>query len=80
MQVEAMHGCLEPITNQTMCSWHGNTILLSFSATVSDDEAMDKLGYNVTVSITNVTTQGPPATGKTSVIDLAMGRPPAGPS
>ena len=38
---------------------------------------MDKLGYNVTVSISNVTTQGPPATGKTSVIDLAMGRPPA---
>ena len=36
---------------------------------------MDKLGYNVTVSISNVTTQGPPATGKTSVIDLAMGRP-----
>ena len=38
---------------------------------------MDKLGYNVTVEISNVTTQGPPATGKTSVIDLAMGRPPA---
>ena len=38
---------------------------------------MDKLGYNVTVSISNITTQGPPATGKTSVIDLAMGRPPA---
>ena len=45
--------------------------------TVTSDEAMDKLGYNVTVSISNVTTQGPPATGKTSVIDLAMGRPPA---
>ena len=44
---------------------------------MSNDEAMDKLGYNVTVSISNVTTQGPPATGKTSVIDLAMGRPPA---
>ena len=44
---------------------------------MSSDEAMDKLGYNVTVSISNVTTQGPPATGKTSVIDLAMGRPPA---
>ena len=38
---------------------------------------MDKLGYNVTVSISNVTTHGHPATGKTSVIDLAMGRPPA---
>ena len=44
---------------------------------MSSDEAMDKLGYNVTVEISNVTTQGPPATGKTSVIDLAMGRPPA---
>ena len=53
-------------------------ILWSFlSAAVSSDEAMDKLGYNVTVEISNVTTQGPPATGKTSVIDLAMGRPPA---
>ena len=41
---------------------------------MDSDEAMDKLGYNVTVSISNVTTQGPPATGKTSVIDLAMGR------
>ena len=45
--------------------------------TVDIDEASDKLGYNITVSISNVTTQGPPATGKTSIIDLAMGRPPA---
>ena len=44
---------------------------------MSSDEAMDKLGYNVAVSISNITLQGPPATGKTSVIDLAMGRPPA---
>ena len=44
---------------------------------MDSDEAMDKLGYNVTVSISNVTTQGLPATGKTSVIDLSMGRPPA---
>ena len=50
---------------------------LSLHCTVSSDEAMDKLGYNVTVSISNVTLQGPPATGKTSVIGLAMGRPPA---
>ena len=35
------------------------------------------MGYNVTVDISTVTMQGPPATGKTSVIDLAMGRPPA---
>ena len=45
--------------------------------TVGSDEAMDKLGYNVTVHISNVTTQGHPATGKTSVIDLVMGRSPA---
>ena len=38
---------------------------------------MDKLGYNITVSISTVTTQGPPATGKSSVSDLAMGRLPA---
>ena len=44
---------------------------------MSNDEAMDKLGYNVAVSISNVTLQGLMATGKTSVLDLAMGRPPA---
>ena len=52
-----------------------NIIFLLY--TVDIDEARDKLGYNVTVSISTVTTQGPPATGKSSVIDLAMGRPPA---
>ena len=52
-------------------------IFLLCIATVDIDEARDKLGYNVTVSISTVTTQGPPATGKSSVIDLAMGRPPA---
>ena len=41
------------------------------------DEAMDKLGRNVTVKISNVTIHGHPATGKTSVINLAMDRPPA---
>ena len=40
------------------------------------DEARDKLGHNVTISISNVTIHGHPATGKTSVINLAMGRPP----
>ena len=59
-----------------MFPWHVCSNYLSLPYTVSSDEAMDKLGYNVTVSISNVTTQGPPATGKTSVIDLAMGRPP----
>ena len=44
---------------------------------VGSDEAMDMLGYNVTVSISNVTIHGLPDTGKTSVIDLTMGRPPA---
>ena len=53
-------------------------VLIIFSKfSVNIDKARDKLSYNVTVSITNVTLQGAPATGKTSVIDLAMGRPPA---
>ena len=54
-----------------------HAVITIVSFLVDSDEAMDKLGYNVTVSISNVTLQGPPATGKTSVIDLAMGRPPA---
>ena len=57
--------------------FHVCSSYLSLHYTVSGDEAMDKLGYNVTVSISNVTLQGSPATGKTSVVDLAMGRPPA---
>ena len=37
---------------------------------------MDKLGHNVEVSISNVSVHGFPATGKTSVVRLAMGQPP----
>ena len=40
------------------------------------DEAKKELGYNVTVSIMNVTVQGLPDTGKSSLIDLAMGKRP----
>ena len=40
------------------------------------DEAKKELNYNVTVSIMNVTVQGLPDTGKSSLIDLAMGKPP----
>ena len=37
---------------------------------------MDKMGHNVEVRISNVSIHGFPATGKTSVIRLAMGQPP----
>ena len=36
---------------------------------------MDKMGHNVSLSISNVSIHGFPATGKTSVIRLAMGQP-----
>ena len=49
---------------------------LPFYYTVDIDDARDKLGYNISVSIINVTTHGFPATGKTSVINLVMARPP----
>ena len=38
---------------------------------------MDSLGLNVTMSITNIGTQGYPGTGKTSLLDLTMGKDPA---
>ena len=38
---------------------------------------MDSLGLNVTMSITNIGAQGYPGTGKTSLLDLAMGKDPA---
>ena len=37
---------------------------------------MDKMGHNVSLSISNVSIHGFPATGKSSVIKLAMGQPP----
>ena len=40
-------------------------------------DVMDVLGLNVTMSITSIGTQGYPGTGKTSVLDLAMGKDPA---
>ena len=47
-----------------------------FTVIVDIDEAKKELGYNVTVSIMNVTVQGLPDTGKSSLIDLAMGEQP----
>ena len=38
---------------------------------------MDSLGLNVAMSITNIGAQGYPGTGKTSLLDLAMGKDPA---
>ena len=53
-----------------------NDYLLFFTVTMDIDEAKKELGYKVTVSIMNVTVQGLPDTGKSSLIDLAMGKPP----
>ena len=39
---------------------------------------MGALGLNITMSIINVGAQGYPGTGKTSLLDLAMGKDPAG--
>ena len=44
---------------------------------INPDDAMDSLGLNVTMSITNIGAQGYPGTGKTSLLDLAMGKDPA---
>ena len=46
-------------------------------STVSDSVAKASLGVTVTVNITNIGTQGYPGTGKTSILDLAMGKEPA---
>ena len=46
-----------------------------FSCLGDIDEAKDRLGHTVTVSISNVSIHGFPATGKTSVVRLAMGLP-----
>ena len=55
-----------------------NDYLLSFfTVTVDIDEVEKELhGYIVKVRIMNVTVQGLPDTGKSSLIDLAMGEPP----
>ena len=40
-------------------------------------DAMDSLGLNVSMNITNIGVQGYPGTGKTSFLDLATGKKPA---
>ena len=44
---------------------------------ISDSVAKASLGVTVTMNITNIGTQGYPGTGKTSILDLAMGKDPA---
>ena len=41
---------------------------------ISDSVAKASLGVTVTMNITNIGTQGYPGTGKTSILDLAMGK------
>ena len=45
--------------------------------TVCAGDVMDSLGLNVTMNITNIGTQGYPGVGKTSILDLAVGKKPA---
>ena len=44
---------------------------------MNPDDAKKSLGVTVTMEITNIGTQGYPGIGKTSVLDLAMGKEPA---
>ena len=44
---------------------------------ITADDAKASLGVTVTMNITNIGTQGYPGTGKTSILDLAMGKEPA---
>ena len=47
------------------------------SGPVDASDAVDSLGLNVTMNITNIGIQGYPGTGKTSFLDLATGKKPA---
>ena len=53
------------------------TVALLLVDTVCAGDVMDSLGLNVTMSITNIGTQGYPGVGKTSILDLAVGKKPA---
>ena len=52
-------------------------MIIFYADPVNDDDAMESLGVAVTMKITNIGTQGYPGVGKTSVLDLAMGKDPA---
>ena len=58
------------------CYCAGNHNYCHCSYTVELDEAKDKLGRDITVSISKVSMHGFPATGKTSVVNLAMDQDP----
>ena len=51
--------------------------IISSSQSIDPDVAKTSLGITVTMEITNIGTQGYPGVGKTSVLDLAMGKDPA---
>ena len=48
-----------------------------FIDSINPDDVMTSLGVTVTMNITNIGAQGYPGTGKTSILDLAMGKEPA---
>ena len=48
-----------------------------YFSNLDPDDAMDSLESHVIMNITNIGTQGYPGTGKTSLLDLAMGKPAA---
>ena len=50
---------------------------LLFIDSINPDDVMSSLGVTVIMNITNIATRGYPGTGKTSILDLAMGKEPA---
>ena len=54
-----------------------STFFLHVLDAVDCNDAMDALGLNVTMSVIDVEAQGYPGTGKTSLLNLAMGKDPA---
>ena len=56
--------------------FHGD-YMSTISDYVNPDDAKASLGVTVTMNITNIGAQGYPGTGKTSILDLAMGKEPA---
>ena len=59
------------VTMHNIMSFPCNDYILSHSG---PNDAMKSLGVTVTMNITNIGTQGYPGIGKTSVLDLAIGK------
>ena len=51
-----------------------SVVMYTYFSNLDPDDAMDSLESNVIMNITNIGTQGYPGTGKTSLLDLAMGK------